>query len=82
MRSGSRKAQELGAEGSKQRHRCKRPGAERIPSFSRKKSQKKPRWVDPRVRQGLVVDEAGEVGRGRILQGLECYGGDLGMEGM
>lgn len=47
-----------------------------------KKSQKKPRWVDPRVRQGLVVDEAGERGRGQILQGLECCGGDLGMEGM
>lgn len=39
-----------------------------------KKRQKKPRWVDPRVRHGLVVDEAGEVGRGQILQGLECCG--------
>lgn len=45
-------------------------------------SQKKPLWLDPRVRQGLVGDEAQGVGRGQILQDLEDHGGFLSLQGM
>lgn len=46
------------------------------------KAKKKPPWLGPRVRWGLVRDKAREVGKSQILQGREGHGGDLSMEGI
>lgn len=52
-----------GGEGSKQRHRCKGPAAERAPSFCSKKP-KEATVAGPKSEAGVGGDKAREVGRG------------------